>query len=147
MSIEIRNARSEDLDEIIKIEAASFSDPWTEYSFRTFINDVDLFFIMTDADKTVGYAVLGLASDDFAELYNIAIHPDHRKRGLSSVLMKRLTDEAIAHGRSKILLEVRASNAPAIALYEKFGFAADGVRKGYYSNPKEDGILMSLDLQ
>ncbi len=147
MRIEIRAASTLDIEKIARIEALSFSDPWSESAFKAFLSDGNCFLVLTVSDEILGYAVLGLIGDSFAELYNIAVHPEHRKKGLSTLLMQTLTDTARAHSKDRILLEVRASNAPAIALYEKFGFKVDGVRKSYYTNPKEDGILMSLNLQ
>ncbi len=146
MNIEIKTANEYDLKAICEIENASFSDPWTEGVFKTFLNGDTVFLTLYVENVLVGYAVLGLSDSESAELYNIAVHPTYRRRGLAALLFEEAKRIAKKKEREKILLEVRASNAPAIALYEKFGFTADGVRKNYYSFPREDGILMSLSL-
>ena len=90
----------------------------------------------------LGYAVLSTVLDE-GNLDNIAVAPDCRRRGVADVLLSALT----AFGRARLaclMLEVRASNAPAIALYEKHGFRAVGRRKNYYDAPREDAILMTL---
>ena len=146
MNTVIRAATESDIKQIADIEKASFSTPWSESALSQSLNPDNCFLVLTDGECVIGYALVGMVVDDFAELYNIAIHPSYRKKGLSSILMTELINEAKAQSKDKILLEVRASNAPAIALYEKFGFVPDGIRRGYYSNPKEDGLLMSLTL-
>ena len=80
---------------------------------------------------------------DEGNLDNIAVAPDYRRRGVADALLGAVTGFGRAH-LAALLLEVRASNAPAIALYEKHGFAAVGRRKNYYEAPKEDAILMTL---
>ena len=146
MNTVIRAATESDIKQIADIEKASFSTPWSESALSQSLNPDNCFLVLADGECVIGYALVGMVVDDFAELYNIAIHPSYRKKGLSSILMTELINEAKAQSKDKILLEVRASNAPAIALYEKFGFVPDGIRRGYYSNPKEDGLLMSLTL-
>ena len=91
----------------------------------------------------LGYAVLSAVLDE-GNLDNIAVAPEHRRRGVAEALLSALT----GFSREKLavlMLEVRASNVPAIALYEKHGFAAVGRRKNYYDAPKEDAILMTLE--
>ncbi len=142
----IRAAADGDISSIAKIEELCFSDPWTESAFKAFSQGEVFFAVIELAGEIVSYALTDMQAADFAELYNIATHPDFRKKGFSSMLMKAMKDEARKKGKEKILLEVREGNASAIALYEKFGFKVDGVRKNYYKNPNENGILMSLDL-
>ena len=98
---------------------------------------------MAEEDGAVlGYAVLSAVLDE-GNLDNIAVAPEYRRRGVADALLGALT----GFGReclALLTLEVRASNAPAIALYEKHGFAAVGRRKNYYSAPREDAVLMTL---
>ena len=90
----------------------------------------------------LGYAVLSCVLDE-GNLDNIAVAPEARRNGVADALLSTLT----AFGRehlARLMLEVRSSNAPALALYEKHGFAAVGRRKNYYDAPREDAILMTL---
>ena len=90
----------------------------------------------------LGYAVLSTVLDE-GNLDNIAVAPEARRRGVADALLSVVTGFGREH-LSRLMLEVRASNAPAIALYEKYGFAAVGRRKNYYDAPREDAVLMTL---
>ena len=81
------------------------------------------------------------------ELENIVVHPGRQRKGVGRRLMEKLFEEARAAGAERILLEVRLSNAPARALYGSLGFAANGRRKGYYSHPEEDALLLARELK
>ena len=73
---------------------------------------------------------------------NVAVHPDRRRQGIAENLITHLIQELKNRGSHALMLEVRASNAPAIALYEKLGFRQVGLRKNYYRNPKEDALIL-----
>lgn len=146
MNTEIKEATDGDLKAICEIESSSFPDPWTEGIFKGFLNGKDAFFTLCVENVLAGYAVLGLSDEYTAELYNIAVHPSFKRQGLATLMFEEAKRISKEKKREKILLEVRASNAPAIAFYEKNGFKYDGIRKNYYSFPREDGILMSLSL-
>ena len=90
----------------------------------------------------MGYALLMTLFEE-GEVLNVALHPDYRGRGLSKHLMQALLLAAKEKGAQILYLEVRASNAPARSLYEQFGFSVVGVRKDYYSLPREDALLMT----
>ena len=75
-------------------------------------------------------------------MMNIAVHPDFRRQGVARALILALTEELKKRGSHCLTLEVRASNAPAIALYEKLGFSQAGLRKNYYRDPKEDALIL-----
>ena len=77
-----------------------------------------------------------------SDMMNVAVHPDFRRRGIGEALVKALETELRARGSHCLTLEVRASNAPAIALYEKLGFSQAGLRKNYYRDPKEDALIL-----
>ena len=140
----VRLATENDIADIAAIEQRCFSEPWSENAFRSCLNDTTDLFVL-EADGTIcGYAVFDRTLGDEAELHNIAVAPEMRGLGLSKLLMDALTESAKLHGITRIMLEVRASTEPAIALYSKYGFEKVGLRPGYYRHPTENAILMDL---
>ena len=142
-------AREEDISEILEAESLCFpDDPWGISSVTAMLKDENTGFVLwhpvEDTKKIAGYIVYSKSS--FLELYKIAVVPKHRRKGLGSKMMEQLLRLGKGTEEKRIILEVRKSNTPAMALYEKYGFKVDGVRKNYYKNPTENGILMSLDL-
>lgn len=120
------------------------ADPWSEALFREALENPSVAVLLAEGENgaLLGYAVLSVILDE-GNLDNIAAAPAYRRQGVADALLSTL----IGFGRehlSCLMLEVRASNAPAIALYEKHGFAAVGRRRNYYTAPKEDAVLMTL---
>ena len=93
----------------------------------------------------VGFAVLRTGPDD-GELFAIAVAPGRRRTGVGGRLVRAVADRARERGAARLLLEVRASNEPALALYRREGFTESGRRPGYYRDPREDAVLLELDL-
>ena len=124
--------------ELNLIEKECFSTPWSEESFKTAENT--RFYLYFDGEKVVGYVGIYSVLDE-GYITNIAVLKDHRKKGVATSLLKELTEKESA--LSFISLEVRESNAAAISLYTKFNFKKEGVRKAFYSNPKEDGLILT----
>ncbi|MCF0121561.1 MAG: ribosomal protein S18-alanine N-acetyltransferase [Oscillospiraceae bacterium] len=138
----IIKAGEELLPEILEIEATSFGIPWSEGSFLSEIYSEDAHFeAALDGDTVTGYCVTHFSPDE-GELYKIAVRSDLRRGGIASALMASAVAEAERRGAARLFLEVRAGNAPAIALYKKYGFVSAGVRRGYYDRPKEDALVM-----
>ena len=139
----IRQARAEDIPAIAALEAAIFSDPWPADMLARLRERITV----ADADDgtLMGYIVFSSVLDE-GSVDNIAVARACRRRGVADALLTDALEKSRARGLSSVLLEVRASNAPAIALYEKHGFAAVGRRRGYYTKPREDAILMTLVL-
>ena len=142
MDISIKDARPEDIPKIAEIERLCFSTPWSEEAFASQLTSNPVFKVLTVDGEIAGYAVIDTQILPESELFNIAVSPEYRGKGLSKLLMDSALADARKRGAETVLLEVRASNAAAIGLYEKYGFVQNGVRKGYYSCPKEDAILM-----
>lgn len=138
-----------DLEEVLAIEEASFSAPWTETMMRAEIegNPFARFLLARRrSDRRLeGYVCYWVVFDEL-RLLNLAVAPRARRLGIGRALVRRALAEGRARGCARVLLEVRASNAPALALYDQFGLRRLGVRKRYYSNPTEDAILMELSL-
>lgn len=136
------------LTQVAALEKLCFpADPWSENIFRIALDDPGSAILLAQGEDgaLLGYAVLYTVLDE-GNLDNIAVAPQARRQGVADALLSTLT----GFGRDRLaalMLEVRASNAPAIALYEKHGFAAVGRRKNYYSAPREDAILMTLEFE
>ena len=128
--------------QIAALENICFNDPWSENSIRSELdNKLSLWVVAVDDDLVVGYVgsqtVLGET-----DMMNIAVHPDYRKKGIGTGLIVSLIGALEQRGSHSLMLEVRASNSPAISVYQKLGFAEVGRRKNYYRNPKEDALIL-----
>ena len=138
----IRDARPEDLASVVAIERASFGDPWSEASFRSLLRvPTTRFRVATRDGAVVGYAIASRVGDE-AELANIAVDPAARRAGIGALLLDDLLTTTDAPPGATMYLEVRASNDSAQTLYRSRGFEAAGRRKGYYSRPTEDAVVM-----
>ena len=132
----------EHLDDVVEIEKLSFKTPWTKYAFLHEIEFHGSVFEIAKIDgRLAGYGGFWLIMDE-AHLSNVAIHPDHRRKGLGRMLLVRLLEQAIARGAARATLEVRRSNEAGLSLYGSFGFEVIGVRKNYYSDENEDALVM-----
>ena len=139
MTIEKMNAGQ--VAQIADLEKICFSDPWSENSIASELeNKLAHWLVAQEGEMVAGYigsqTVLGET-----DMMNVAVHPDFRRRGIAEALVKRLVEDLQAMESHCLTLEVRASNAPAIALYEKLGFSQIGRRKNYYRNPREDALI------
>jgi ribosomal-protein-alanine N-acetyltransferase len=144
----MRAAVHRDLRAIAAIERAVFPDPWTHGMFVAHLRyaPANMFMVAEDATGAiVGYALTLTAADE-AQLLNIAVHPDARRRGIGIALLRATMRECAAAGAESMVLEVRESNEGARALYDAHGFAPVGRRKGYYHSPREDAIVMRAPL-
>lgn len=147
MDIVIEKAKTCNLQEIADIEKEIFSTPWSLKNITdTFKNENNCFFVAKDSEsgETVGHICLETVLDE-GILTSVAVKEKYRNKGIAKKLMDSFIDEAKKRNIAFINLEVRASNAPAISLYEKYGFEKVGTRKNYYSKPTEDALLMMLN--
>ena len=138
--MEIRGAQIEHIPAVASLEAAIFSDPWPEDMLARMRSHIT---VAEEDGQVLGYMVFSSVLDE-GSVDNIAVAPAARRRGIGARLLTDALEKARAAGLAVINLEVRASNAPAIALYEKNGFQAVGRRRSYYTKPREDAILMTL---
>jgi len=146
--IVIRAARAEDVPQIMEIERASYSMPWTDTTFRGLIERSDADVLAAEANgRVVGYAAWWVVVDQ-AELGNIAVAPKWRGRGVGTRLLEAVIEQARARGARELFLEVRVSNQVAQRLYQRHGFREVGRRRNYYTAPIEDALVMCrlLDL-
>ncbi|MBQ8579510.1 MAG: ribosomal protein S18-alanine N-acetyltransferase [Oscillospiraceae bacterium] len=140
MTIELM--KQSHVPQVAELEKLCFSDPWSEKSVASELNNpLSLWLVAVDDEIVSGYvgsqSVMGES-----DMMNIAVHPDYRRQGIAEALVLALVDALREKGNHCLTLEVRASNAPAIALYEKLGFMQVGLRKNYYRNPKEDALIL-----
>ena len=132
--------------QVAALERETFSLPWDEPSIRAELdNPLSLWLTALDGGTVLGYVGSQTCFDD-TDILNVAVRPDCRRRGIAEALMRELERLLPLRGAQRITLEVRASNDPAIRLYEKLGYAQVGLRKGYYEKPREDAIIMQKEL-
>lgn len=131
------------LDDVYIIETECFSHPWSRQSLENELNDeTSLFLVAKEENEVIGYIGMSVVIDE-GYIFNVAVCEKYRKKGVATALINELVTYGKKNNFSFITLEVRESNLPAISLYSKFGFIKVGERKDYYSNPKENAILMT----
>jgi ribosomal-protein-alanine N-acetyltransferase len=145
------------LDDIMQVEASSFSAPWTRRMFEVELTDnpfsrfltaqIDLDGRPCDAPRqVVGYVCFWVVFEEL-RMMNLAVAPAVRRRGIGRWLLRQAFAVGLEQGARRALLEVRASNHAAVALYEQAGFFRSGIRASYYTKPVEDAVLMELELR
>jgi ribosomal-protein-alanine N-acetyltransferase len=141
--------RPEDLDEVLAIERASFSMPWSRGAFLYEMqqNRVARCWVARDPGRrVVGYLCLWEVADE-VHVTNVAVRPDARRQGIARSLLRTVIDDARTRRFKIVVLEVRPSNQHAVSLYESFGFRVVGRRRGYYYDTGEDALVMEVGLQ
>ncbi len=142
----VRPMKSEDIDEVLKIERLCFSTPWSYQAFKSEIegNHCARYVVAEREGHVIGYGGMWIILDE-AHITNVAVHPHYRGKGIGEALMKALINTAAQLKITSMTLEVRVSNKIAQNLYEKLGFMGVGVRKGYYTDNGEDALIMWKD--
>ena len=131
------------LDAVSALEAECFSHPWSKKSLEESLGrDNSLFLVAVESGAVIGYAGMEVIVDE-GYIFNVAVSPDFRRRGVGFALVRELVTCGMKNSLCFITLEVRESNAAAISLYSKFGFIKAGERKNYYSDPTEAAVLMT----
>ena len=144
--MKIREMTLDDLPQVMQIENSSFSVPWTENGFFSFLIREDALFLVAEEEGVIyGYCGLILIPPE-GEITNVAVSGEARGRGIGRMLITEQQKQAAARGIRKIYLEVRETNAAAIALYSHHGYEMFGRRKNYYSEPKEDALVMCWEV-
>ena len=139
----IEKMTSDHLDDVYIIETECFSHPWSRQSLEEELNnETSLFLVAKEGNEVIGYIGMSIVIDE-GYIFNVAVREMYRKKGVATALINELVTYGKKNNFSFITLEVRESNLPAISLYSKFGFIKAGERKDYYSNPKENAILMT----
>ena len=137
--IEIVRMNESHVSAVAELERQNFSDPWPDIAVRgELTNKLALWLVALEDGEVVGYVGSQTVLQE-ADMMNIAVADSHRRRGIAKMLVEELIRQLDAY---QLTLEVRASNAPAIALYEALGFQQVGLRKNYYRKPKEDALIL-----
>ena len=137
--IEIIRMNESHVSAVAELERQNFSEPWPEIAVRSELtNKLSLWLVALDGEAVVGYVGSQTVLQE-ADMMNIAVADTHRRRGIARALVEELIRQLDAY---QLSLEVRSSNAPAIALYEALGFVQVGLRKNYYRKPKEDALIL-----
>ncbi len=143
---EVRETVMEDAAAIAEMEHQIFSDAWSEKSVLDTMNQKNAVCLTAEkAGRIIGY-VLSYTAADEAEIARIAVAEEFRRQGTARAILRELENVCSSKGVKKLLLDVRESNREARAFYTDMGFQEDGIRRRFYENPQEDGILMSREL-
>jgi ribosomal-protein-alanine N-acetyltransferase len=136
-----------DVAAVAALERAVFGDPWSRRSFEELLDleHIQGFVVGNGRVRIAGYAFCSSATDE-GEILNLAVAPSSRRRGLGRVLLDACLAWLAGRGARKVFLEVRRSNAEALAMYGSVGFGTTGIRRDYYRKPTEDAVTMVLDL-
>ncbi len=141
MSTVLHPVRQEDIRQLAALERLCFSEPWSETALCLFLGTEAYAAVLSEEDVAVAYGGL-LWGVEEAQVLNLAVAPDARRKGYGRRVMDALIAEAAARDCAQMSLEVRASNTPAIALYLRLGFETRGRRKNFYKHPTEDALVM-----
>ena len=138
----IETMKSSHVAQIEQLEKICFSDPWSEKSIASELNNELAFWLTAmEGEQVAGYIGSQTVMDE-SDMMNVAVHPDFRRKGIAEALVNALVEALKSKGSRCLTLEVRASNVPAITLYGKLGFSEIGRRKNYYRNPREDALIL-----
>jgi len=142
MNFDLRKLELHDLNDIERIERESYPTPWSRSMFDAELRKPSSLALGAfTADELLGYAFVSRYVDAW-HVMNVAVANAYRRRGIASALLERLFDVTATDPKRGYTLEVRVSNTGAISLYEQLGFEARGVRRGYYTDNREDALIM-----
>lgn len=131
--------------QVAALEKQCFADPWSEGSIASELDNPLSLWLVAEQDGAVcGYVGSQTVLDE-TDMMNIAVRPDCRRHGIAAALIDELIVRLKERGSHILRLEVRVSNAPAIALYDSLGFTQLGLRKNYYRNPKENALILGKE--
>ena len=146
--IEIRALTQADLEQVLAITAASpEAASWSRPAYAAILQDPQrgCCYVAESNGTVVGFVCFRVVGDE-AELLNLAVLPSYRRQGIGARLLEQMFREAATRGAARIFLEVRETNQPAIGLYQRYGFAVSMRRRGYYSDPPADALVLVKNL-
>ncbi len=140
--MEIRKMIADDAPDVAELEKAIFSDPWNEKDIFSYVcMSGGMCYSAIRDGKVVAY-IIGRVIPPEGEIYRIATREGYRRRGIAYRLLDYAVKCEKGHGLESLFLEVRSRNVPARNLYHSYGFREVGLRKNYYSDPKDDAVVM-----
>jgi ribosomal-protein-alanine N-acetyltransferase len=145
--VDFRRLELRDLNAIEKIERASYPTPWSRSMFASELakpSSISLGAFEPESGELLGFLIISRYVDAW-HVMNLAVAPKHRRKRIATTLLDRLFELTSSEGRRGYTLEVRISNEVAIKLYEQAGFKARGIRRGYYTDNREDALIMWRD--
>ncbi len=131
---------------VAEMERQCFSDPWSEKSVASELDNPLSLWLIAEADGVVAGYVGSQTVLDSSDMMNLAVSQDFRRQGIGEQLVNSLTEALAEKGVKTLLLEVRISNEPAKQLYQKLGFEIVGKRPRYYEKPREDALILRKEL-
>ena len=140
---QVRSATAADIPAVAAIERTVFADPWTPSAFHAMLGPQSL--VAVSDGEIVGY-IFARSMADEGEVLNVAVREGGRRKGLGKLLLDTVLEDFQQHGVQTVYLEVRESNAAGQSFYQKFGFREVGRRRGYYSRPREDALILAREL-
>lgn len=143
--ITVRELRKEDIPELSRIEAESFSMPWSAAAFGDLLKRPYCTYLTALADGRVAGCCGYTDSLHEANIDNVVVASEYRNQGIAQIMLAKLLERGAASGVESYVLEVRVSNLPAIHIYEKLGFRSVGIRPGFYEKPVEDARIMKRE--
>jgi len=147
LAVDIKDLQLRDLAAVERIERRSYPTPWSRSMFAGELvkpSSICLGAFEAERGKLVGYLIVARYVDAW-HIMNIAVDPPYQRRGIATILLERLFERTARDSRRGYTLEVRVSNTGATKLYERLGFQARGVRRGYYTDNHEDALIMWRD--
>ena len=134
---------AEDIDSILRVEGESFTNPWTRDMYLAELRNEHsrVYFVRAPERDVIGFGSCWFVADEL-HINNLAVLPTYRRQGIATALLRHIFEQGRAEGSRRATLEVRRSNESARLLYERFGFIVAGVRRGYYTKPVEDAVVL-----
>lgn len=150
MLYHVRTMREDDIPQVTHLEEVLFSDSWSQSSIMSSLAQENVKMVVAVLDENEGNVILGYhifyTSFEEGDVARIAVSPEYRRVGIADALLSYMWEYGLKKGIERVLLEVRESNKNAIALYQKHGFVELGLRKNYYKEPLEHGLIMEKKL-
>ena len=143
MKMKIVRMNEDNIHSVKQIENECFSNPWSFESLNAELSKVGAcFYVAEDDEEAMGYIGFNMVLDE-GYIANLAVKEKYRRKGVANALLQKVVDTAKENNLAFVSLEVREGNVPAINLYNKFGFTKQGVRKNFYRNPTENGLILT----
>ena len=143
--IRVRTITKEDIDIVDRLEHIGFSEPWPRSAFEEIVDkkDAQYYVAQNEAGEILGGCAMFFIAGE-GDITNVAVFPEYRNQGIATKLLQYVVEDGRKHGLVEFTLEVRVGNKPAIRAYEKVGFESEGIRRNFYSHPKEDSLIIGI---